>query len=47
MREVFLQFGVRDGRDLAVPHSYLADRPADFLTEIQVPVRRSTPRRRS
>jgi DNA-binding transcriptional MerR regulator len=40
MREVFLQFGVRDPRELAVPHSYLADRTADYLTEIQIPVRR-------
>ena len=43
-REVFLQFAVRSREALRVPLAYLVDRPADYLTELQVPVRRLTRR---
>ena len=39
-REAFLQFGVRARDALRVPPDYLVDRPEEYLTELQVPVRR-------
>jgi hypothetical protein len=39
MREVFLQFGTRVAEDDRIPHAYLVDRPDDFVTEMQIPVR--------
>ena len=39
IREVFLQFGVRDHEGSRIPHAYLVEKPADLLTEMQVPVR--------
>lgn len=39
-REVFLQFAVRARDALRVPPAYLVDRPEDYLSELQVPVRR-------
>jgi effector-binding domain-containing protein len=47
MREVFLQFGVRAKDELRVPHAYLAERPADYVTEMQIPVRGRDMMRRS
>jgi DNA-binding transcriptional MerR regulator len=38
IREVFLQFGTREGRH-AIPPAYLTDRAEDQLTEVQIPVR--------
>lgn len=43
LREVFLQFGVLDPKGMSVPPGYLVDRPADQLTELQVPVERRPP----
>lgn len=42
IREVFLQFGVRDHEGSRIPHAYLVEKPADLLTEMQIPVRGRT-----
>jgi len=36
---VFLQFGTATDEDYRIPHAYLVERPEDFVTEMQVPVR--------
>jgi effector-binding domain-containing protein len=40
LRELFLQFGARDPKRLELPPEYIADRPEDLVTEMQIPVRR-------
>jgi len=39
MLEVFLQFGAGGSEGHRIPHAYLVDKTADFLTEMQIPVR--------
>jgi effector-binding domain-containing protein len=43
LREVYIQFGARNARSLALPRAYLADRAEDLVTEMQIPVRRGAP----
>lgn len=45
IREVFLQFGAREQERSHIPHAYLVEKQADFLTEMQIPVRGRTARR--
>jgi DNA-binding transcriptional MerR regulator len=40
-REMFLQFGAAGCEHLRLPRAYLADHPEDFVTEMQIPVRRA------
>ena len=46
LREVFLQFGTATDEDYCIPHAYLVERPEDFVTEMQVPVRAAKGKKR-
>jgi DNA-binding transcriptional MerR regulator len=45
VREVFLQFGTRDGKGHRIPPAYLVEDAGDLLTEMQIPVRSRSVRR--
>jgi len=39
VREVYLKFGARDPESLRLPRQFVAGRPEELLTEVQIPVR--------
>lgn len=43
-REVFIQFAAGGLEHLRLPRAYLVERPEDFVTEMQIPVRRAAAR---